>query len=223
LFTNDDGTIVRWNPCVPIHYAVDTSAAADPAGALADVRAAVAKVASASGLRFVYDGPTTLVPTKAWLDAGGAASSSPGPAGAGPSSGAGAAPGAASRSALVIAWARPGAGPGESDLFGADADGEGGWWEAGTSTDGVRWTWQIERAFVVIDAAAAPLYTAGFGDGESRGALLMHELGHAVGLGHTDDRDDVMFPVVSAASRASWGSGDLAGLARVGASAGCVG
>jgi hypothetical protein len=52
--------------------------------------------------------------------------------------------------------------------------------------------------------------------------LLMHELGHAVGLGHTLDPHEVMFPVISEASPGTWGSGDLVGLARVGASGGCI-
>lgn len=200
LFTNSDGTIVRWNPCAPIHYAVDLSQAPDPAVDLRDVQTAVADVASASGLSFVYDGPTSVVPTKAWLDSGSGSSSS----------------------ALVIAWARPGTASGTSDLYGGDADGEGGWWESGTSTDGVHWVWQIKRGFVVIDPTTTESLATGFGAGETLGVLLMHELGHAVGLGHTDNQRDVMFPVITQSSRAQWGPGDLAGLARIGSAAGCI-
>jgi hypothetical protein len=200
LTRNQDRSVVRWNPCAAIHYTVNASLAADPAGALADVQAAIAEVAASSGLAFVYDGPTTLVPTNAWLDDGGA-----------PSSG------------LVIAWSPRGKGPGQSDLFGGDADGEGGWWESGVSADNQHWTWQIKRGFVVIDPAGARGYTPGFGAGQSRGVLLMHELGHAVGLGHAHDERDVMFPVITTASRAKWGPGDLAGLALVGKGAGCIG
>jgi hypothetical protein len=199
IFTNSDGTVVRWNPCAPIHYAVNTAAAADPAGALTDVQTAIGRVAAATGLHFVFDGPTTAVPTKQWLNAGG-----PVP------------------SALLIAWAGPGNAAGESDLFGADADGEGGWWESGTSVDGLHWTWQIERGFAVVDPASSRAYSPGFGPGESRGVLLMHELGHAVGLGHADNQRDVMFPIITSASHAVWGAGDLVGLARVGASGGCI-
>jgi hypothetical protein len=202
LFTNTDGTLVRWNPCLPIHYAVNVAEAGDPANASSDVRTAVGEVASATGLTFVYDGATTSVPTKAWLDGGTSAG--------------------ATQPALVIAWARPGTASGDSDLFGTDADGEGGWWESGTSDDGVHWVWQIKRGFVVIDPRGAADYAPGFGNGESLGVLLMHELGHAVGLGHTDNQRDVMFPVITAASRPVWGPGDLVGLARVGTGAGCI-
>jgi hypothetical protein len=199
IFTNTDGTVVRWNPCAPIHFAVNATEASDPVGAERDVRAAVDRLATATGLTFVYDGRTTAVPSKVWLDAGAPVSS-----------------------ALVIAWAGPGTAIGHSDLFGTDADGEGGWWESGTSTDGVHWVWQIKRGFVVIDPTSSGGYVPGFGAGETRGVLLMHELGHAVGLGHVGNRRDVMFPVITSASHAAWGAGDLAGLTRVGRGAGCI-
>jgi hypothetical protein len=198
LFTNSDRSIVRWNPCKPIHYSANLAQASDPEGALADLQAAVGKVAAASSLTFVYDGPTTVVPTRAWLDAGGSASG------------------------IVIAYAASGSGAGQSDLYGADADGEGGWWESGTSTNGSQWVWQIMRGFVVLDPAQTAVYAAGFGSGATRGALLMHELGHAVGLGHAADQSDVMFPVISASSQGAWGPGDLRGLALVGKGAGCI-
>lgn len=50
--------------------------------------------------------------------------------------------------------------------------------------------------------------------------LVMHELGHAVGLGHVDDRDQIMYPLMQ--GRTVWGDGDRAGLARVGRGAGCT-
>lgn len=193
---------MRWNPCAPIHYQVNATAADDPSGAIRDVQTAIDRVAAATGLSFVFDGSTSLVPTKSWLDAGN-------PAGAG-------------SARLIVAWASPGTGVGDSDLFGADADGEGGWWESGTSADGVRWVWQIERGFVVIDPAGVRDYAPGFGVGQTRGDLLMHELGHAVGLGHAADPREVMFPVITSSSTATWGSGDLTALTLVGAKAGCI-
>src|SRR4051794_28423215 len=44
------GRAVRWNPCRVIHYRVNLARA--PKGALADVKTAVARLRSASGLRF---------------------------------------------------------------------------------------------------------------------------------------------------------------------------
>jgi hypothetical protein len=45
----------------------------------------------------------------------------------------------------------------------------------------------------------------------------LHELGHAVGLGHTSDSTQIMSPVIPAAA-GDYGSGDLSGLRRVGGS-----
>lgn len=50
-------------------------------------------------------------------------------------------------------------------------------------------------------------------------SLLMHELGHAVGLTHTDDATQTMHSTVPATP--GWGRGDLAGLARLGPGGGC--
>ena len=47
----------------------------------------------------------------------------------------------------------------------------------------------------------------------------MHELGHAVGLGHVSNIGDAMYPTVR--GLAAYGPGDLEGFAAVGAAAGC--
>ena len=52
--------------------------------------------------------------------------------------------------------------------------------------------------------------------------LLLHELGHAVGLGHVADRRQVMHPALQDLPGA-YSAGDLAGLATLGADQGCVG
>lgn len=117
---------------------------------------------------------------------------------------------------LVIAWASRL----QTDYLGIGAIGEGGWRSSGSSTDGVHWTWKIIQGFVVLDPAAR--VSGGFGRGASRGALLMHELGHVAGLGHTNDALQVMSPVLSSTSYGNWGAGDKTGLTAVGASKGCV-
>jgi hypothetical protein len=46
-------------------------------------------------------------------------------------------------------------------------------------------------------------------------AVVMHELGHVLGLDHVDDRGELMYP--STGARLTYGPGDLAGLAVLGA------
>lgn len=53
------------------------------------------------------------------------------------------------------------------------------------------------------------------GDTETQRAILLHELGHLVGLGHVDDPGEIMY--ADGISRTSFGPGDLQGLARLGA------
>jgi hypothetical protein len=46
-------------------------------------------------------------------------------------------------------------------------------------------------------------------------AVLLHELGHLLGLAHVDDRGEIMY--ADGVTRTSYGTGDLDGLARLGA------
>lgn len=56
-----------------------------------------------------------------------------------------------------------------------------------------------------------------------RTQLLMHEMGHVVGLGHVDATTSYMNPGQAIFSMPmAWGAGDLAGLARVGMAQGCA-
>ena len=71
---------------------------------------------------------------------------------------------------------------------------------------------------VVLDAShrLAP----GFGAGTTDGEVLLHELAHAVGLGHVLDPTQVMYATTTS-SESQFGAGDRAGLAALGAPAGC--
>jgi hypothetical protein len=61
----------------------------------------------------------------------------------------------------------------------------------------------------------------GFGAGKTWGKVLLHEWGHILGLDHVDNPAQVMNPDL-VSSPAIWGTGDLAGLGRLGPLAGCV-
>ena len=64
-------------------------------------------------------------------------------------------------------------------------------------------------------------FRPGFGAGRpTRGATLIHELGHAVGLDHVRDRKQMMYPGPNG-FKAAFAKGDLKGLAKVGVGAGC--
>ncbi|MCW2598333.1 MAG: hypothetical protein JWM02_162 [Frankiales bacterium] len=189
-----NGAVTRWDPCAgDIHVRVN--AANGGTGALADAQAALSALSSGTGLHFVYDGSTTFVPST------GNSSSQP--------------------ATVVIAWAAPGTGAGTSDYYESGAIGEGGWRSSGTSTDGgATWNWKIVQGFVVVDPGAS--LPGGFGNGATRGALLLHELGHVAGLGHTSDGSQVMYPMLGPSTVGSYGAGDLAGLTAVGAAKGCT-
>ena len=70
---------------------------------------------------------------------------------------------------------------------------------------------------VAIDATATAGLPLTFGP-STMGALLLHELGHVVGLAHVNDRGQIMNHFVSVGA---FGTGDLAGLAELGKQQGC--
>jgi hypothetical protein len=190
FLTTDQGRPVRYNPCEPIHYVVNAALA--PANAMSDLQEAVRRVSDATGLEFVYDGPTTEIPTSR-RDLHGANALANGWA------------------PVVIAWARPT----DTDLLSGGSVGEGGSTWSGFPGNEV-----YKTGLVVIDATQNRRLAAGFG-GTSLGAVLMHELGHLVGLDHVKDSSQMMYPTVTS-KPAAWGAGDLSGLERLGRDAGCT-
>jgi len=91
-----------------------------------------------------------------------------------------------------------------------------------TGPDGVAHPTQIVSGYTVF--AATPALTAGFGPAPyaTRGRMLLHELGHIAGLMHTTDPNQVMYPIIDGRA-GTYAAGDRAGLAHVGAAAGCLG
>jgi hypothetical protein len=202
LNANSDGSKTRWNPCKAIHYRINLKYA--PKGAQADVTAAIRTLAKATGMTFTYDGATTVIPQRNYGQD------------ATPWSGKKVAP-------LVVAWARPpGAGAGASDLLTGSASLAGmGGWRSGKWTDGKgAHPWQIYTGYALFSTRFNSL-PGGFRAGApGRGELILHELGHAVGLEHVSDGTQIMYPMLG--NYGTYGAGDLAGLAKVGRKAGCL-
>ena len=203
---NPSAPVARWDPCTStggrrtIGYAVNPANA--PAGYAADVAGAFSRLGAATGLVFVRRADTAIVP--------GAKGQRPYPADV----------------QIVLAWAAPGvsaylpAGTGELARGGAT-------WQLGYRDVHNGPASSIVAGYVVLDPGRH--LAGGFGAGPvyglqgTEGQLLMHELGHAVGLAHPAIRDvtEVMSPVLTR-KLAVWGAGDRTGLRLVGATAGCL-
>jgi hypothetical protein len=82
-----------------------------------------------------------------------------------------------------------------------------------------RSTGEVVHGLVVLDKAAR--LSAGFGTGPTWGTLMLHELGHAVGLAHAGGLVQAMHSGITSRSRGSYQAGDLNGLSRQGVAAGC--
>jgi hypothetical protein len=205
LRLNPSGTPVRWNPCSTLFY--ETNLAGAPPYVAVDLQLAAEKVSQATGLLFADEGTTGASPP-----AYGALGAPPGarvgasPAGP-PPSGAGGGP-------ILVDWA-----PARRPASLSTADGYAKAVPVAAvdraTGDGVYVT-----GSVVISSTAASL-AHGFGP-HSLGVLLLHELGRLVGLGPVAASGEVMNPRVLSSRTDSFGSGDLAGLKRLGVSAGCL-
>lgn len=125
------GQVMRWNPCAPVHWKLD--AGIDP-GAAGQVQSAVATLASATGMKFVYDGGTSYTPQSY--------SKLP--------------------NTLVVSFGRrAGLSKGSDLLHGGWQIGEGGWHATGTGPTMTSLVYKITDGYVVIDTDAYNRSTPG--------------------------------------------------------------
>ena len=171
-----------------------------PPGALPSVLGAIARVSKATGIDFVFDGQTHTSPTIQ------VTSQMRTPWG--------------TWRPLLIAW-----GPRDLILRFTDPNHM---LAVGVPRPGFGPTAHEYVSGVVIVNASQPI-ADGFGTRWSLGPVLMHELGHVMGLAHVPSGHEIMWsPMVEGAAlhpdprQTTYGPGDLAGLHAVGRDAGCL-
>ncbi len=208
-WTDPDGHThrIRWNPCQTITFAVNPKlagrSAAARASAVEDVQQAFRRVGKRVGIDFAYAGRTDEIPrdgaSQSWSSRQKAAE-------------------------IVVAWVDQARAATRSNLIGKSGgrypSGVGGWmmrWTQPTST---------RRPSVAASWCSTPTTTvstrAGFGSGTTRGALLLHEIGHVMGLGHVGTTRELMYPTMLERGSSNYKRGDRTGLAKVGRSLGCI-
>jgi hypothetical protein len=186
------GEPVRWNPCDAIHYVVNASLA--PPGSLEDVHEAVDRISEATGIAFAYDGLTDEQPST-YRD-----------------------PFLPSRygqrwAPVLVAWVDPDT----SDI----------------PFEGNEHVASAVASPLFPNSAPAELYVSGwvamnaedpnppgFDDVNQQGPVLLHELGHVMGLGHAPAVGEIMHR--AGGGVVDLGPGDLEGLRRLGSSEGCL-
>ncbi len=109
-------------------------------------------------------------------------------------------------SPVVIGWATPE----EEPRLAGDVAGVGG----STAIERSPGHQRFITGAIALDHDLFASLAAREADDRAR-AILMHELGHVVGLDHVSDRSQLMY--AENTGRTTFGSGDLAGLARLGA------
>lgn len=176
----DPTTPVAFDPCRPVHYVVNLKGA--PSDGLSLIKRAVARVQTATGLRFEYDGKTTEAPAKdrppyqpnrygkRWAP-------------------------------VLIAWRSADEYPTLSGYVAGVGGAQAVSINAGQLVN-VTGELVLDREQLSEESTSDR--------GEVR-AIILHELGHVVGLDHTSDQSQLMFSEARFNVR-DFGDGDLRGL-----------
>ena len=188
LSRQDDGSgrPVAFDPCHQIHFVVRPDNA--PGDGMRILRAALAEVSRATGLVLVDDGTTGEPPST------DRANTDPSRYGAG-------------YSPVLIAWSDPSESP---RLDGSIAGFAGPDGISGTAKGSGRYV----TGQVVLDAADFRRALNRRGGEEITRGIVLHELGHLVGLQHVADRKQLMFK--RSTGGGEYADGDLRGLNALG-------
>jgi hypothetical protein len=182
---DSDQPFVAYDPCRPVHYVVRPDFA--PPGTDQLIQEAVSAISAASGLQFVYDGPTAEAPTKdreAYQPDRYGKKWAP----------------------ILIAWSTPEEAP---ELAGKIA-GTGG----STSIQAPGEPYVYVTGQVQLDGPGLT-GTLALPNGPALvRAVIMHELAHVVGLDHVNDPTQLMYEENN--GQLDFGDGDRAGLALLG-------
>ncbi|MDQ3941470.1 MAG: matrixin family metalloprotease [Actinomycetota bacterium] len=185
------GRPVRYNPCEALHFVINLEHA--PAGGVDDVGRGIRMMSAESGIELVLDGETTERPSprRPLYQPRRYTSERWAP--------------------VLLAWVP------QNELLprGRHPAGSGG--SVATPNRKGRLVYVTGTITLNADAPLLP----GYDLGNTWGDVILHELGHVLGLAHVEDPGQIMFPNVTTGS-AALGEGDRAGLARLGRRAGCV-
>jgi hypothetical protein len=185
LATNDDGTPVGYSPCRPLHYVINAALA--PQGAERLVEDSIRTISEATGIRFINDGPTSEAPspTRAPYQKNLYGDR---------------------WAPLLIAWTTPEQAPqlkgpvigtGGSTHF-SFGDGPKSFVTGSLELDAPQIAEDLDRSEGAAYATA----------------VILHELGHVMGLEHVDDPAQLMYPEIGAPDGLA--NGDLNGLYQLG-------
>ncbi len=177
---------VAWDPCDEIHYEINPDGAVDDTEETEQfVADAIEVVSHWTGLQFVYDGTTDRRPE--WDRKF--------------------VPSLGRHEPVLISWATED----EVHQLEDDVAGIGGAVAVEVQPDG--W-YRYVTGGVTLDSEAFDDLDPIFGESAEGTAILLHELGHLVGLDHVASSDELMFS--DNVGKREFGTGDLNGLVALG-------